>query len=291
MINFCMDCPFCTKLNSHWPKTSDLVHICLTNAREHATRRSEFSRSHGILWGTLWETTANGAIWTIRPEIWTEQIQQIVQLLRLFVGRPRTHVHASSPDATPFAGLQGVAHAETRRRCSAALESSSVSNFDGGTSETSPASQVRRARRRIDQRVEDKTDPDHLQPLELSWMGSQFQVPQAHETGSLELPTAARNASTDDSVVHSGTCLSKVCGHEANAQRIPRGSTDLNRMAPRHFCQDTRKLGALQFGEQVMRQRADSAGGNAPPAHGPSAEPISQCHSAEAAEMIRILAN
>ena len=290
-------------------------------AREHATRRSEFLRSHGTLSGTLWETATNGAVWTIRPEIWTEQIQQIVQLLGLFVGRPRTHVHASSPlpstggsveraglgqvlhnvpaiwegqcDATPFAGLQGLAHAETRRRCSAALESSSVSNFDGGISETSPASQVRCTRRRIDQRVEDTIDPDKFQLLELSlsWMGSQFQVPQAHQTGSFELPTAARNASMDDSVVHSDKFHSQVCGHEANAQRIPGRPTDLNPMAPGHFCQDTRELGALQFGEQVMRQRADSAGGNAPPAHGTPEEPLGQCHSTEAAEMIRILAN
>ena len=146
-------------------------------AREHATRRSELSRPHGPLWGTLWETATNGAVWIIRPEIWTEQIQQIVQLLGLFVGGPRTHVHASSPlpstgglveraghgqvlnvpamwegqrDATPFAGLQGLAHAETRRRFLAALESNPVSNFDGGISETSPASQVRCTRRRID---------------------------------------------------------------------------------------------------------------------------------------------
>ena len=122
-------------------------------------------------------------------------------------------------------------------------------------------------------------------------MGSQFQVPQAHQKGSFELPTAARNASTDDSVVHSDTSHSQVCGHETNAQRIPGRSTDLNPMAPGHFCQDIRELGALQFGEQVTRQRADSAGGNAPPAHGPSAEPIGQCLSTEAAELIRILTN
>ena len=62
-------------------------------------------------------------------------------------------------------------------------------------------------------------------------------------------------------------------------------------MAPGHFCQDTRELGTLQFGESTMRQRADPAGGYASPAHRPSEEPIGKRHSAEAAEMIRILAN